>query len=346
MHYAHTEPRLYDPRVTTPHTAELPQISVEAASSGGDALPALSAATATPAQRTTGIAVALAASASGQTGAALGASAFPVIGPVGVTAVRQLFTAVLLAAVVRPRLHRLTGEQWRPVLGMALVLSVMNLSVYAAVERIGLGLAITLEFVGPLALAVALSRRAGDFVCAGIAAVGVVILTKPGPSSDFVGIGLALVAAAGWAAYILLSRALGQRLSGLEGAAAASIVSAFAWVPIAAVWFVAHPPTLTALFLAMACGLLASAVPYVGDVIALRRVPAGLFSILASIHPVWAALAGLLILGEALDGQEWAGIALIVLSNAAISARGLPRPKVRLRLRPRAGASEGDLQVV
>lgn len=283
----------------------------------------LSAATATPRQRRAGIAMMLASSASNQTGAALGATAFPAIGPVGVVAVRQLVTALILGPVVRPRLRTLRRDQWWPVLGLVVVFSMMNLSLYTAVDRIGLGLAVTLEFLGPLGVAIASSRRTLDIACAALAGIGVVVLTSPGPTTDVLGIAAALIAAASWAAYILLNRVLGQRLPGIHGTAAASVVTAVVWVPIAAVWFIAHHPTATALGLAAACGLLSSIVPYIADLLALRRVPAQMFGTFTSINPVWAALAGWLVLHQTLQPNEWAGIAFIIISNVIVSVRGL-----------------------
>jgi inner membrane transporter RhtA len=291
----------------------------------------LSAATATPRQHGAGIAMMLTSSASNQTGAALGAMAFSTIGPVGVVAVRQFVTAMVLVPTVRPRLRSLRADQWLPILGLSVVFSVMNLTLYLAIERVGLGLAVTLEFLGPLTVAIASSRRAVDVGCAVLAAVGVVVLTDPGRTTDVLGIALALTAAVAWGCYILLNRAVGQRLPGLQGTAVASAVTAAVWLPIAAVWFSAHTPTPGALLLATACGLLSSIAPYVADLQALRRVPAAVFGTFTSINPVWAALAGWLVLAQTLRANEWVGIGLIVASNAVVSARGLRRPR-RLRV--------------
>jgi len=290
--------------------------TVRSAPAGGRPLPA-----ATPLQRRRGIAMMLASSASNQTGAALGAMAFPAIGPVGVVAVRQLVTAIVLTPVVRPRLRGLSRDQWWPILGLTVVFSVMNLSLYAAIDRIGLGLAVTLEFLGPLTVAVAGSRRALDIACAVLAGAGVVVLTSPGPTTDVVGIALALLAATAWGCYILLNRALGERLPGLHGTAVAGLITATTWTPIAIAWFAFHTPTATAVALAVACGLLSSIVPYVADLLALRRVPTPVFSTFTSINPVWAALIGWLLLHQALDLNECIGIGLIVISNVAISLR-------------------------
>ncbi|WP_258062031.1 EamA family transporter [Arthrobacter sp. ZGTC412] len=277
------------------------------------------AATKQPQGRALGITLMLTSAASNQGGAAAGALAFPAIGPFGVVAVRQLISAAVLAALARPSFRGLTRREWLPVVGLALTFSVMNLSLYSAVERVGLGLAVTLEFLGPLAVAVCASRRAVDIGGALAAGAGVVLLTNPGPTSDLPGIGLGLIAAAAWAAYILLNRTVGRRLPGLRGTATASVLAAAVWSPLAVLWFLNHPPTLPALGLALVCGILASAVPYAADVITLRRVPTALFGTFMSINPVWAAAAGWVILGQSLDAGELAGIGVIVLSNVLVS---------------------------
>ncbi|WP_225873810.1 EamA family transporter [Zafaria cholistanensis] len=277
-----------------------------------------------------GIATMFASSACAQTGAAAGALAFPSMGPLGVVAVRQLISAVVLSALARPNFRTMTRHEWWPVASLAFIFGAMNLSLYSAVERIGLGLAVTLEFLGPLAVAVCASRRFLDIACALAAATGVLVLTHPEPSSDFLGIGLALLAAVCWAAYILLNRTVGRRMPGLQGTSAANLLSACVWGPMAAVWFVLHPPGYAALGLALACGVLASAVPYAADLLALRRVSASLFGIFMSISPVWAAAAGWVMLGQTLNVQELAGIGIIVLSNVVVSVRPiLGRPSHR-----------------
>jgi inner membrane transporter RhtA len=286
----------------------------------------LSAATATSRQRGAGIALMLASSASNQGGAALGAMAFPTIGPVGVVAVRQFVTAVVLIPIVRPRLRGLCKDQWWPILGLVVVFSLMNLSLYAAIDRVGLALAVTLEFLGPLTVAIAGSRRMLDLAGAVVAGVGVVVLTNPGPTTDIIGIALALLAAVAWGCYILLNRTVGQRLPGLHGTAVAGLLTAATWAPIAVAWFAVHTPTASAVALAIACGLMSSIAPYVADLLALRRVPAQMFGTFTSINPVWAALSGWLLLHQALDVNEWIGIGLIAVSNVAVSARGLTTP--------------------
>src|SRR5262245_33710822 len=275
-----------------------------------------------PRRRVAGIALMLTSSASNQTGAALGALAFPTIGPVGVVAIRQFVTAIVLTPLVRPKFRGMSKDQWLPILGLVVVFSVMNLSLYVAIDRIGLGLAVTLEFLGPLIVAIASSRRVLDIACAVLAGVGVVVLTNPGPATDVIGVTLALLAATAWGSYVLLNRTVGQRLPGLQGTAIASTVAAAAWTPIAIAWFASHVPTAGALALAVACGLMSSIAPYVADLLALRRVPAHMFGTFTSVNPVWAALAGWLLLHQVLDVNEWVGIGLIVVSNFLVAARG------------------------
>jgi inner membrane transporter RhtA len=238
-----------------------------------------------------------------------------------VVAVRQWVAAAVLLAAGRPRVRAFTAAQWRPVLALAAVFGTMNLTLYSAVDRIGLGLAMALEFLGPLAVVVAGSRRPRDLACALAAAAAVVVLTRPTPSTDYVGIGLALAAAACWACYILLNRTVGRRLPGLEGSAAAATVSALAYVPVGVLVFWQHPVTLVALACALTAGLLSSAVPLLADMLALRRVPAHFFGIFMSINPVLAALVGLVVLGERLDLPAWLAIMVIVCANAVAGSR-------------------------
>ena len=149
------------------------------------------------------------------------------------------------------------------------------------------------------------------------AAQVVVVLMRPQPSSDHLGVGLALLAAGCWAAYILLNRTVGRRVPGLEGTAAAGAVSALAYVPVGIGVLLTHPPTPAALACAGAAGLLSSAVPFAVDLLALRRIPAHFFGIVMSVHPVFAAGIGAVVLGEVLVPLDWLGIALVVTANTS-----------------------------
>jgi len=261
--------------------------------------------------------------ASVQVGAAIGATIFPLVGPGGVVALRQAFAAITLLAVARPRPRDLTWRSVRPALLLGLVLVTMNLGVYGAIDRIGLGLAVTLEFLGPLALALAGSRRRLDLLCAAMAGLGVVLLTGTVPGIDPVGVLLALVAAASWAAYIVLSRRAGRTLPGVQGTALASLLAAVLTSPLLVMALVGLAPVqlLHVVVVGLATGILSSAIPYSIDLLVLRRMSQQLFSVLQSVQPAAAALAGLVILGQALATWQLVGLGLISLGNVIAVSR-------------------------
>ena len=262
---------------------------------------------------------------SNQTGAATGALAFPVIGPVGVVAIRQWVAGIVLLAVGRPPIRSFTWRQWWPVLSLAVVFATMNVSLYTAIEHLGLGLAVTLEFLGPLGVALAASRRKADLFYALIAAGAVLVLARPQPSTDYAGIALGLLAAACWAGYILLNRVAGSRLPNVQGSAAAAGLSALLYIPIGIVVLIHRPPTLLALGCAAAAGIFSSAIPFLTDMVTLRRVPTRVFGVFMSVNPVLAALVGLVILGQELRWFQWFAIAAIVTAStvSALTARNL-----------------------
>lgn len=273
-----------------------------------------------------GVSLMLGSALSSQSGSAIGALAFPVIGPVGVVAIRQWVAGVILLVVGRPRLRTFTRTQWALVIALAGVFAAMNLSLYVAIQRIGLGLAVTTEFLGPLTVALAGSlaaavpggRRRATLGCAILAGAGVLLLTRPGATTDYLGVGFGLLAAACWAAYILLNRAVGKCFLGVAGSAAASAVSALLYVPVGVAALIMNRPTSAALACAATAGLLASVVPFVADLLALRRVPVQLYGMFMSVNPVIAAAIGAIVLGDTLGVLDCLAIALIVIANAAV----------------------------
>ena len=274
-----------------------------------------------------GIALMTGCATSVQFGAALATQAFPVLGPAGVVAVRQWVASAVLLATIRPPIKTFTRRQWRPVLALALVYAVMNISLYVAIQRIGLGLAVTLEFLGPLSVALLASRRAIDLGCAIVAGAAVVVLGRPTPTTDYLGIGIAVLAAAGWAGYIMGNQAIASRFAvPAQGTAVASSLSALLYLPVG-IWVLAthaaaHDLTTAAIARAVAAGLLCSVVPMLADPQALRRVPARFYGVFMSINPVLAAVVGLLVLHQALGTADWLAIAAIVTANAVtIAAR-------------------------
>lgn len=266
---------------------------------------------------------------SNQIGAGIGAHAFPAVGPAGVVAVRQLVAAAVLLPAARPPLHRFTWRQWWPVLLLGAAIALMNICLYIAIQRIGLGLAVTLEFLGPLAIALMRSRTWLDMLCAVCAGCGAYVLVLPGPSSDFAGIAIAIAAAACWAAYIVLNRISGQRLPGLQAPAAATTVSLVFYLPAAAYLLAQGSLAGPALGYSIAAGVLCSVVPYAADLIALRTIQPAFFGVYMSINPVLAALSGTLVLGQFLVLHEWLGIAVIVATNVAailLAGRSIRQP--------------------
>lgn len=279
-----------------------------------------------PRASSAGVAAMLGSGLSNQIGAATGSLAFPVLGPVGVVAVRQYVAAAVLLVVGRPALRGFTWHQWRPVALLAVVFGTMNLSLYTAIDRVGLGLAVTLEFLGPLAIALAATRRRVDAFCAVVAAAGVVVLMRPQPSTDYAGMAAGLLGAVCWAAYILLNRTVGSRVPGAQGSAAAALLSAVMFLPVGLYVVLHHPPTVASLGYAVAAGVLASAVPYLVDLFTLRHVPAAAFGLFMSVNPVLAALVGWIGLGQRLGWIEGAAIGAVVGANVLSLATSGRRP--------------------
>jgi inner membrane transporter RhtA len=270
-----------------------------------------------------------------QVGAGLAARLFTQIPPAAVTALRLWTSAVLMAAIgARPLRHNLASlvrrRSWRDaavVAAFGLTLAVMNFSIYQAFSRIPLGIAVTIEFLGPLAVAVVASRRLIDLLWVALAGAGVALLTGAGnPSAgghsiNLVGLAFALLAGACWAAYIILSRATGRRFPGASGLTIAMLVAAVAIVPVgvtAGRGALLRPGILA---IGLAIGLLSSIIPYTLELEALRRVPARVFGIWMSLEPAVAALVGLIMLGEALTVSEWAAIVCVMVACAG-AARG------------------------
>ena len=273
-----------------------------------------------------------------QVGAGLAARLFTQIPPAAVTALR-LWTAAALMVVVgaRPLRQNLAAlvrrRSWRDaavVAAFGLTLAVMNYSIYQAFARIPLGIAVTIEFLGPLAVAVATSRRLIDLLWVALAGAGVALLTGTGNpaggghGTDLIGLAFALLAGTAWAAYIILSRATGRRFPGASGLTIAMLVAAVVIVPVgvtAGRGALLRPGILAT---GLAIGLLSSIIPYTLELEALRRVPARVFGIWMSLEPAVAALVGLVMLGEALAVSEWAAI-VCVMAACAGAARGSAR---------------------
>jgi inner membrane transporter RhtA len=257
-----------------------------------------------------------------QVGAAVAKQLFPLLGATGTVTLRLVTGAALLWLVVRPGRRMLAGLDLRLTLAFGAVLATMNLSFYLSLERIPLGVAVALEFVGPLAVALAGARRARELVAAALAAVAVLLLTggaglTGGTRLDPVGVGFALGAGVCWAGYILLSRRVAAATPGLAGLAAAATVAGILLLPVGALTagtLLVEPRILA---LGAAVGLLSAAVPYGLENIALRSLPAATFAVLMSLEPAAGALAGFALLHEKLTLAELAGVLLVCAASAA-----------------------------
>lgn len=206
--------------------------------------------------RATGLGLAATSAASMPFGQAVGAHAFAALTPVGVVAIRQLVTTLVLLPIVRPRLRELTWSHWWPVLTLGVVFVAMNLFVAVAVDRIGVALGLTLEFLGPLSVALAGSRSKRDLGCAVAAGLGVYILILPDGDRDLLGIVAGLAAAACWATYILLNRTVGRRMAGLQATALAATFATALCLPVFAWLVLTGRFTGTPLLLACVAGVL------------------------------------------------------------------------------------------
>jgi len=267
----------------------------------------------------------VAAVTSVQFGAALAATLFDDLGAAGVALLRLAFAALVLLAAWRPRLRDHPAGDLRLAVLFGLVLGAMNLSFYLALDRVPLGIAVTLEFVGPLGVAVAKSGRRLDFVWVVLAAAGILLLADPRGDVDALGAALAVLAGGFWAAYILLAQRAGTRFRGGTGLAIAMVVAVI--VPlgpgVAAGGGALLDPGLLALGLGVA--LLSSVIPYSLETEALRRMAAGTFGVLMSMEPAVAALAGFLVLDQALAARELTAIGLVIAASAG-ATRYAPAP--------------------
>ena len=264
-------------------------------------------------ERLIAVGLVIAAAVSPQIGAAFAVTLFDELGPAGAAFLRLAFAAVVLWAVWRPRL---TGDL-RLAGAFGVSLGLMNWSFYEAIDRIPLGVAVTIEFAGPLLVAVFGSRRPLDVVWVALAAVGIVVLVDPGSGSvDPVGIAFALAAGACWMAYIYLNKRTGEAFPGGSGLAIAMAVGALVVLPagvIQADGALLEPGLLGSAFVV---ALLSSVLPYSLDLEALRRLPEAVFGVLMSLDPAVAALIGFVVLGQALGARELVGIAMVVVASA------------------------------
>ena len=263
--------------------------------------------------RATAVGLVVIAAVSPQIGAAFAVTLFDELGPAGTAFLRLAFAAAILLAIWRPRL---TGDL-RLAAAFGVSLGLMNWSFYEAIARIPLGIAVTIEFAGPLLVAVIGSRRPLDVLWVALAGAGIVILVGPGGGSvDPVGVAFALAAATCWMAYIYLSKRVGAAFPGGSGLALAMLVGALLVAPVGLIQAdggLAQPGLLGS---ALVVAIASSVLPYSLELEALRRLPESIFGVLMSLDPAVAAIAGFVVLGQDLGPPQVLAIAMVVVASA------------------------------
>ena len=258
--------------------------------------------------------------ASVQFGSAVATKIFGSVGPGGAVLLRLLTASIVLCALTRPSVAGRSRRQLALAALFGLVLAAMNMTFYHALQRIPLGVAVTLEFVGPLSVAVLGSRRRLDLLWAALAIAGIVALTHGDTHGlDPLGVILALVAGGCWGAYILVNARVGQAFSDASGLALAMCVATIVSLPVGIVEGGTHLLSPRSLALGAAVGILSSAIPYSLELEALRRIATNVFGVLMSLEPAVAALAGFIVLGQGLSGRELGGMALVVAASVGAS---------------------------
>lgn len=262
--------------------------------------------------------------ASVQLGAALAKSLFDEVAPTTIVWLRLFASAVVLVAWARPSLRGRSRADWAVVVAFGVALGTMNWAIYQSFSRIPLGIAVTIEFVGPLTLALVGSRRPRDLVWVALAALGVLLLGFERGDLTVAGVLFALLAGTAWAAYILLSARTGRRWAGLDGLAAASVVALVLLSPLA---LGAHAGDLGSRHIwavGIAVGVLSSVIPYSCELVALRSLAPSVFGVLMSLEPAAAALAGWVVVGELLTVVQWLALVCVVVASIGMTRSARP----------------------
>lgn len=261
-----------------------------------------------------------------QVGAAFAKSAFALASPTTLVWLRLLAFSVILLVAVRPRVRGIARRDWLVVVGFGTALGTMNWAIYEAFDTLPLGIAVTIEFIGPLSVALVSSRRWRDLLWVALAGVGVVLLGLEPGRITITGVLFALLAGGCWAAYILLSRATGARWDGLDGLALASAVAVIGLTPV----LLASSASVHGLgvgrvwmFGAIA-GLMSSVIPYSLDLISLRTIKPSVYAVLMSLEPAAAALAAVVIIHENLSLLQWLAVGCVVIASAGATLSGKP----------------------
>ncbi len=255
-----------------------------------------------------------------QVGSAIGRTLFDDLGAPGVTLLRVSIAAAVLLLVLRPRVAGWDRAAWQSAVVLGVAMGAMNLSFYLSLRTLPLGVAVTAEFVGPLLLVLAQTRRLLDLLWALLAGAGVLLLGADRDGTvPLSGLALALLAGAFWAAYILASARVGEVLPGLDGLAVALAVAALLVLPFGASGASRAFGRPEVLLAAAAVAVLSSLLPYALELLALRRMPTRVFGVLMSLEPAAAAVAGLVVLGQALRAREVAALLMVSLASLGVT---------------------------
>ena len=250
-----------------------------------------------------------------QSGAAIAKTLFPAIGAAGTASLRIGISAIILLAVYRPNLLKITPNQWKIVIPYGLSLGAMNLIFYLAIERIPIGLAVTLEFIGPLVVAVIGSKRLIDYLWVLLAAIGIVLIAPWSNNGiDLLGVLFALLAGALWAAYIVLGTKVSKIMKGGDAVATGMLFASILIVPFGILENGLTNLTPTFLYLGIALALLSSAIPFTLEMKALAQLPARTFSILMSLEPAAASIFAFIFLQEYLTFNEILAVVFVVIA--------------------------------
>jgi inner membrane transporter RhtA len=262
-----------------------------------------------------------------QFGSAIGTKLFGTIGPSGAVLLRLVFASIALVLLWRPSVRARNRHDLALVALFGFVLAAMNVSFYESLQRIPLGIAVTIEFVGPLTVALVGSRRKLDFLWVALAALGIVALMRGETHGlNTVGVILALTAGCLWGSYIIVNARLGKSFADGSGLALAMCVGSVLALPVGVAEGGANLLHPHSLLLGAAVGMLSSAIPYTFEVEALRRIAKAVFGVLMSLEPAMAALAGFIVIGQSLSARELAGIALVVAASGGASLRARQAP--------------------
>ncbi len=262
-----------------------------------------------------------------QLGAAIAVKQFARLGPGGAVLLRLASASVILLLLFRPRIRGRPRRELALAVTFGFVLATMNSCFYEALDRIPLGIAVTIEFVGPLAVAITGSRRAIDLVWVLLAAAGILALTQGSTGGlDTLGVVFALLAGALWASYIVLNARLGRVFESATGLTIAMCVSTVVALPLGVAQAGTQLLSPRALLLGSVVGLLSSAIPYSFELEALRRIRPAVFGVLMSLEPAIAAIIGFVFLSQGLSSRAVAGIAMVVVASIGASRQAREAP--------------------